>query len=457
MEDAREKLMKLNPRQLEIISHEYYAKGVVVGRDILYDHLKRFHPNVFDSRDAIGDWLKHQEVNQLFQKQKKPKVVSSFVPISPFHSLSLDLIDKTNTPGLILNSKNMVVGKYTFILIIVDNFSRYMWAYPLKRKTTEVAAEAIRDFFNDLQTNWFLPPRTIKYIQMDNGSEFKKEFMQAIRNEGIKINKTIPYMPQSNSIVERSNGIIKRIINKLIYIHDDKRYYKWADYLDQAVQIYNSTINSSTKRTPNSAIMMNHVDEFNEIISNVKEKSLKPAPFQSNYALGQKVRLRIPKGKLDKFDKPNWSDEIYIISHVKAQNTQSINSSMPKATRYMISEINEDGYPGRESPILYVKESLLAVPPILVPPKPPKAPRVRPRRELEGYTINIPSEAEVQHANMLLQPNQNQPQNIDYGSLTNLLYQHRKPPEPEQVDEEDEWAAAEKEYRLQREKERDSY
>ena len=58
---------------------------------------------------------------------------------------------------------------------------------------------------------------------------------------------------------------------------------------------------------------------------------------------------------------------------------------------------------------------------------------------------------------MLLQPNQNQPQNIDYGSLTNLLYQHRKPPEPQQVDEEDEWAAAEKEYRLQREKERDSY
>ena len=83
----------LTPQQLEIISDEYYLKGFLHGRNRLYNHLKSSYPGVFDSRDAIGEWLKHQEVNQFFQYQKKPKVVSSMIPRRPFHSLSLDLID----------------------------------------------------------------------------------------------------------------------------------------------------------------------------------------------------------------------------------------------------------------------------------------------------------------------------------------------------------------------------
>ena len=61
----------LTPQQLEIISNEYYIKGFVHGRNRLYNHMKLSYPNVFDSRDAIGEWLKYQEVNQFFQYQKK--------------------------------------------------------------------------------------------------------------------------------------------------------------------------------------------------------------------------------------------------------------------------------------------------------------------------------------------------------------------------------------------------
>ena len=56
----------LTPQQLEIISDEYYVKGFVHGRNRLYTHLKSSYPGVFDSRDAIGEWLKYQEVNQFF-------------------------------------------------------------------------------------------------------------------------------------------------------------------------------------------------------------------------------------------------------------------------------------------------------------------------------------------------------------------------------------------------------
>ena len=90
-------------------------KRFVHGRNRLYNDMKSSYPGVFDSRDAIGEWLKYQEVNQFFQYQKKPKVVSSMIPRRPFHSLSLDLIDKSNK----------------YILVIIDDFSRYIFVIHL--------------------------------------------------------------------------------------------------------------------------------------------------------------------------------------------------------------------------------------------------------------------------------------------------------------------------------------
>jgi len=50
---------------------------------------------------------------------------------------------------------------------------------------------------------------------MDNGTEFFTDFKQILDDKKIGISKTIPYMPQSNSIVERANGVIKRNIKKI--------------------------------------------------------------------------------------------------------------------------------------------------------------------------------------------------------------------------------------------------
>ena len=63
----------LTPQQLEIISDEYCVKGFVHGRNRLYDHLKSSYLGVFTSRDDIGEWLKHQIVNQFFNISKSLK------------------------------------------------------------------------------------------------------------------------------------------------------------------------------------------------------------------------------------------------------------------------------------------------------------------------------------------------------------------------------------------------
>jgi hypothetical protein len=63
-------------------------------------------------------------------------------------------------------------------------------------------------------------------------------------------------MPQSNFIVERSNGIPE--FNKLIFIHADQDYSKWSDYLDQAAHIYNNKINTTIGVTPTQAVEYEH-------------------------------------------------------------------------------------------------------------------------------------------------------------------------------------------------------
>jgi hypothetical protein len=108
----------LTPQQLQVFSDEYHVNGFVHGRDRLYDHLRPSYPGVFNSRDDIGEWFKYQEVNQYFQYQKKTGVVISMIPRRPFHSLSLDLIVKSNRPSY-RNRRS-----YRYILSIIDNFSR---------------------------------------------------------------------------------------------------------------------------------------------------------------------------------------------------------------------------------------------------------------------------------------------------------------------------------------------
>ena len=68
----------LTPQQLEIISNEYYIKGFVHGRNRLYTHMKSSYPAVFDSRDAIGEWLKYKE-----GKHERPRDSFSSGPQNP--------------------------------------------------------------------------------------------------------------------------------------------------------------------------------------------------------------------------------------------------------------------------------------------------------------------------------------------------------------------------------------
>ena len=52
-----------------------------------------------------------------------------------------------------------------------------------------------------------------EYIILDRGGKFKKDAVQVFKKYGINKVTTIAGAPQNNGLIERSNGVIKRIKN----------------------------------------------------------------------------------------------------------------------------------------------------------------------------------------------------------------------------------------------------
>jgi hypothetical protein len=66
---------------------------------------------------------------------------------------------------------------------------------------------------NDALTYFFLAGHTMQICQNDNGSEFKAAVLLVMQRFGIKVINGRPYHPESQGMVEQSNGYIHAKIN----------------------------------------------------------------------------------------------------------------------------------------------------------------------------------------------------------------------------------------------------
>jgi len=122
------------------------------------------------------------------------------------------------------------------ILNIVDLFSRKCFAMPIKSKHAAEVAESIRTVIAHQSVHYI-------YIQSDNGSEFINDIIKKITSySNIKTIHGRPYHPQSQGIVERLNGELKKSVSKQI---EEQGSEFWGDILYDVVAKYNHTPHSS--------------------------------------------------------------------------------------------------------------------------------------------------------------------------------------------------------------------
>lgn len=188
---------------------------------------------------------------------------------------------------------------FCFLLTVIDTFSKYAWAVPIKRKSASEVVKAMKSLFNQ---------RIPKNLQTDDGKEFFNKSFQKLTS-GYGINHYSSYSALKASIVERFNRTLKNIMWKEFSMNGN---YRWISMLDNLMEKYNTTKHRTIKMRPidvgshNEKLLLSTVYKYPIIKSKPK------------YRVGDFVRISRHKHVFEKGYTPNWSTEIFKIRRLKA-------------------------------------------------------------------------------------------------------------------------------------------
>ena len=179
---------------------------------------------------------------------------------------------------------------YRYVLVIMDNFSKFGWTIPLKNKN----AQTIKDSFENILIS---SKRKPNLIESDRGKEFYNNRFQDFLNENnIKI-----YSEKSSYGAVFEEGFNRTIKDLLKRPASEKIDGNWVDVLPKITKQYNSRIHSSTKMTPiQASLKKNEGYLYNNVLD--KRKKVKPK-FQIN----DLVKTADLKKTFSKIDTTNWS------------------------------------------------------------------------------------------------------------------------------------------------------
>ena len=189
---------------------------------------------------------------------------------------------------------------YSFILTVIDLFSKFAWAKPLKSKHgQEVARELSK----------ILKKRSCRIFQTDKGKEFYNVHVQNIlTEEGIN-----HFSTENDDIkaacVERFNRTIQTRLYRWFTKTDSVR---WIDAIEDIVSSYNQTVHSSTSVAPIDVTQENEEDIWLQLYSNLSTPNTKP-----KLNVGDVVRISKYKHIFSKGYDANWSTETFIVDEVK--------------------------------------------------------------------------------------------------------------------------------------------
>lgn len=189
---------------------------------------------------------------------------------------------------------------YKYILVVIDTFSKYVWAIPLKTKT---GVEVSQAFSNILKEG-----RIPKKLHVDKGKEFyNKDFKQVLEKNNIQMYST--GTENKASIVERFNRTLGNKFKPIIY-----KNLSWFDALPNIIKKYNNTYHRTIKMKPIE------VQKKNENLLLTTVYSFPITQSQPKFEIDDRVRLSSLVDQFRNKLKTNWTKEIFVVSKVLKSN-----------------------------------------------------------------------------------------------------------------------------------------
>ena len=277
------------------VEHEY--KGRISSGQVL-DFLK--------TRD---DYTTHRPIRTNYPTQK--------VWVGGINQLHQgDLIDLST-----ISKKN---NKVTFLLAIIDCFSREAFVEPMLDKSANSVLKALEKVYKG-------PDYPISFMS-DFGKEFSNRKVQNFfaKNE---IKFMTPYGNTKCAFIERFIETFKHMLWRYM---TDKATYKYVDALQDLVSSYNKTYHRSIGMAPSQVSEQNAKSVFNHMYGDPGASHLKPANKRGKknykFKVGDHVRIAVKKGPFEKGYSQTYSSEIYKVSE-RLKNMVPVQYRLESTTR----------------------------------------------------------------------------------------------------------------------------
>jgi len=245
-----------------------------------------------------GQVLKYLENEPAYTLHKQPVRTFSrrkVVVAGMNHQWQADLMD--------LSSPWRINKGYRYVLIVIDVFSKFVYARPLKSKRAPEILKAFQSIVSDSNVT---PYR----IQSDKGSEFINKHMKAwCSAQGIKLFTSEDDITKSQMAERVIRTIKKKILRQFVY-RDNK---KWVDVLDSLIKGYNGTYHSSIGMAPRDVNKTNEHEIFFKLYPPPGMKEMKIKSRTRGLKINDKVRLLNAKKLLKKEIYSQWTNEIFQI------------------------------------------------------------------------------------------------------------------------------------------------
>ena len=189
---------------------------------------------------------------------------------------------------------------YRYILTMINCFTKFAFAIPLKDKTGVQVAKALEPI---------LVKHKMKHFQTDDGKEWFNRDVKALLNKH-KINHYATFSELKASIVERLNRTLKERMWKLF---TEKGKYEWVSMLQDIVDQYNRSVHRTIGMRPID-VRQKHVKT---ILARLEKKKKRGQEKKPKYKVGDSVRISKYKRVFTKGYMPNWTNEVFKIYAVK--------------------------------------------------------------------------------------------------------------------------------------------
>ena len=263
----------------------------------------------------IAEFLRQHDTHGPYQRISKRifprrRIIARF----PFEYFMADLIEYPRT--------KVINRGYVYILILIDCFTKKVWAAPMKNKTKEASADA---FYSILKNFDQFP----KHIITDGGLEFFNSSVQKLFHTfGINHYKSPTRTNWKASMAERAIQTIKSRLEK---IFDKRGNRKWVDLLDDIIENYNKTPHRMIGMAPQDVTDENRDEVYKRLYPNAG------ITIVCKLKIGDKVRKIREKSLFDKGYTKKWSDEIYKIT---------VSRQSHSVCWYKIRDLNNKQVPG---------------------------------------------------------------------------------------------------------------